>query len=60
MSITEREMVCPSCGGIPLAVYPPRCCRCEWAGNVADLVASGRTRARQFPVGRFPHPVEFR
>ena len=60
MTITELELVCPACGGDPLAVHPPRCERCEWAGDVADLVCSARRRARQFPAGKFPQPVAFR
>lgn len=58
--ITEHEIVCPVCGGLPLPVWPSRCERCEWAGELADLVRSGRSRARQFPVGKFPIAMPFR
>ncbi len=60
MTVTEHELVCPVCSGDPLAVFPPRCSRCEWAGEATDLVPSGRSRARQFPIGKFPQPQVFR
>lgn len=57
--LIEHELVCPACGSATLPVHPPKCSRCGWTGEVADLVRSGKTRERQFPVGKFPVGVPF-
>jgi hypothetical protein len=67
VSIPDRELVCPMTTRAEyrdmhhamLPVDPPRCA-CGWTGIVAELVASGRTRARQFPPGRYPEPMPWR
>lgn len=61
MTIPESELICYACGRLAslLPVYPPRCA-CGWTGAVADLVASGRTRERQFPAGKYPEAMVFR